>query len=143
DGLTDDELAPWAAAAELHDATAGEQLVEHGDTPPGTFLFLEGTALLFRVDGDRVEPAGRQVSPTWLGAISVLTGGGLNVRVIAESDMRYAIIPTEEFVRLTLGCRIVHRRVMERIAPVMNRFAQMDQNRERLTSLGTMAAGIA
>jgi signal transduction histidine kinase len=143
DGLSDEELEQWAAAAQVHHAEPGEQLTEQGVRPPGAFLFLEGTAFVLRQESGRMVPAGRQIAPTWLGAIAVLTGGAIEVQVVTETEMRYALIPSEDFVRLTLACPVVHRRVMERVGPVMSRFAAMDQDRERLSSLGTMAAGVA
>jgi signal transduction histidine kinase len=83
------------------------------------------------------------VAPTWLGAISVLTGGGLGVRVVAESEMRMVVIPADDFLRLTLASPPVFRRVMSRVAPVMSRFTAIEQTRERLAALGRMSAGIA
>ena len=59
----------------------GEVLAEQGEEPPGVLLLLEGTALALLVEGDRAEPVGRQVAPTWMGAIAVLTGGALGVRM--------------------------------------------------------------
>jgi signal transduction histidine kinase len=143
DDLSEDELEPWIAAAQMRTLERGDVMAEQGQAPPGAFFILEGSALAFRVDGDRTEPTGRQQAPTWLGAISVLTGEGLPIRVVAETHMRVAVIPTDDFVRLTLSNVRVHHRVMERVGPVMNRFATLEQNRERLTALGTMAAGIA
>ena len=51
-------------------------------------LLLEGHIRNLLVEGDRIEPAGRQEAPTWMGAISVLTGGPLGVRMQAETDCR-------------------------------------------------------
>ena len=39
------------------------------------------------MDGDRTEPAGRQQAPTWMGAIAVLTGGPLGVRMQARDRL--------------------------------------------------------
>src|SRR4051812_37207947 len=103
DDLDDDELEPWIAAAEVRTLEPGEILAEQGQAPPGAFFILEGSALAFRVDGDRTEPTGRQQAPTWLGAISVLTGEGLPIRAVAETHMRVAIVPTDAFVQLTLS----------------------------------------
>ena len=46
-------------------------------------------------------------------------------------------------VELALAHRPVHRRVMRQVAPVMTRVTAIEQNRERLAALGTMAAGLA
>jgi signal transduction histidine kinase len=143
DDLDDEQLAEWLAVTELHAAEAEEILAEHGDIPPGVFLLFEGTMLTFLVSGDHVEPAGRQIAPTWVGAISALTEGTLGVRMQTESACLIGVIASAEFRRLALAQPAVHRRVMRQVAPVMSRVTALEQNRERLTSLGTMAAGLA
>jgi signal transduction histidine kinase len=57
--------------------------------------------------------------------------------------VRIAVIEAEDFIRLVLSQRPIHRRVMRAIRPVATRIAAREQNRERLASLGTMAAGLA
>ena len=61
----------------------------------------------------------------------------------AESACRLALIEAEDFRRLALATPAVHHRVMQQVAPVMSRVTAIEQNRERLASLGTMAAGLA
>jgi signal transduction histidine kinase len=143
DDLSDEELAAWAAAAKPYDRRAGEVIAEQGVPPAGMILLLEGTAQAVLIEGGSFEPVGRQRSPTWMGAIAVMTGDPLPVRMIAESDCRAALIEPEDFRRLALAQRSVHGRVMRQVAPVMSRVTAIEQNRERLASLGTMAAGLA
>ncbi len=78
-----------------------------------------------------------------MGAIATLTGGSLGVRMQAETDCRLALILAEDFRRLAFEQPAIHRRVMQQVAPVMSRITSREQSRERLTSLGTMAAGLA
>ena len=52
---------------------------------PGLILLLEGTAATHMAGRGRPEPVGRQVAPTWIGAISVLTEDPLPVRIVAET----------------------------------------------------------
>jgi signal transduction histidine kinase len=106
-------------------------------------LLLEGTALTTIVEGGREEPVGRQQAPTWMLAIAVLTGGALGVRMTAEVQCRLGVIERDDFRRLAFAHPSVHERVMRQVAPVMSRITAMEQNRERLASLGTMAAGLA
>jgi signal transduction histidine kinase len=121
----------------------GDLLFEQGVAPPGLKLLLKGEALAILIDGDRQEPVGRQHGPTWMGAIAVLTGGPLGVRMKAETPCRVALIETNDFRRLAFAQPAIHQRVMQQVAPVMSRITGMEQQRERLTSLGTMAAGLA
>jgi signal transduction histidine kinase len=78
-----------------------------------------------------------------MGAIPTLTEGTVGVRMQAVTSARVATIPTEAFIELVLSHRLVHRRIMRQMAPVFTRITAINQRRERLTALGTMAAGLA
>jgi signal transduction histidine kinase len=143
DDLDDDELAEWAALLKPYDHAAGTVISEQGTEPDGVILLLEGTGMAVIVDGERTEPVGRQRAPTWMGAIAVMTKQPLPVRMLAETDCRAALIEPEDFRRLAMTQSAVHGRVMRQVAPVMARVTAVEQNRERLASLGTMAAGLA
>jgi signal transduction histidine kinase len=143
DDLTDDELAEWLDVATCRAVPAGELIEEQGEPAMGLQLLLRGSARSILVDGERPEPVGRQVAPTWMGAIAVLTEAPMGVRMQAETDCRMALIEPDDFRRLVLGNPAVHRRVMTIIAPVVRRINDVEQNRERLATLGRMAAGLA
>jgi signal transduction histidine kinase len=143
DDLGDDERAEWLAVARPRAAAAGEVIAEPGQEPSGVLLLLEGRVQTLLVDRDGAEPAGVHHAPTWIGAISVLTGGLMGVRLRAETDCRMAVIPPGDFRRLAFAYPAVHDRVMRQVGPVMSRVTAIEQNRERLAALGTMAAGLA
>jgi signal transduction histidine kinase len=67
----------------------------------------------------------------------------MGVRIHAETDCRLALVENTDFRRLAFAQPAIHRRVMQAVAPVMSRVTSVEQSRERLTSLGTMAAGLA
>ncbi len=105
---------------------------------------FEGTLRGTMRDGERDEPLSDQVGPTWVGAIQTLTGDlntGLTLR--AADRVRYAVVAPEPFTDLVVSHRAVFQQVMSRMRPVMQAMTQREQNRERLASLGTMAAGLA
>jgi CRP-like cAMP-binding protein len=143
DGLDDDELAQWVPLAHAHHVGPGGIIAEQGEEPPGLQLLLEGRAQAFILAQGQSEPVGHHTGPTWMGAIAVLTGGTLGVRMQAETDCRLATVAPEDFKRLAFAQPQVHQRVMRQVAPVMSRVTEREQNRERLASLGTMAAGLA
>lgn len=143
DDLDDAQLSEWLAVVQSRSGEPGEILAEHGEPLPAMFLLLEGTLQTFLVDRDHVEPAGRHFAPTWLGAIGALTEGALGVRIQADTEVRFGRVESSEFRRLAFAQPDVHKRVMQQIAPVMSRITAIEQNRERLASLGTMAAGLA
>src|SRR5436305_1359546 len=94
--------------------------------------------------GARSLPArdGRSRRPRCRGC-AVLSEAPFGVRMVSVSPARLAIIPAPDFRRLALAHPSVHRRVMRQIGPVMSRITAVEQNRERLAALGTMAAGLA
>ena len=143
DELSDEQLAEWVAVAVPLSVAAGEVMAEPGGESRGAQLLLEGESEAQILDHGRTEALDRHVAPTWMGAISALTGGSLGVRMVAVTDCRVALIPAEDFRRLALAQPSVHRRVMQQVRPVMSRVTEIEQSRERLASLGTMAAGLA
>ncbi|HEY2141390.1 MAG TPA: ATP-binding protein [Solirubrobacteraceae bacterium] len=143
DSLDDAELAEWIPFAHAHDVGPGEVIAEQGEGPAGLQLLLAGRAQAFILAQGRSEPVGHHVAPTWMGAIAVLTGGSLGVRMQAETDCRVAVVAADDFKRLAFAQPSIHQRVMRQVAPVMSRVTEVEQNRERLASLGTMAAGLA
>jgi signal transduction histidine kinase len=143
DDLDDAELEEWRAVVRERHIETGQIVVEHGEVPPGALLLLEGTAMTTMLEGGTEEPVGRQEGPTWIGAIAVVTEGPMPVRMRAMTPCRLAVVPSEDFRRLALAHPTVHARVMRQVAPVTTRLTAIEQNRERLASLGTMAAGLA
>jgi signal transduction histidine kinase len=143
DDIDDEQLAEWVPVASAEELEPGDLIFEQDEDPTGLKLLLEGEAIVVRIEGERTEPVGRQIAPTWMGAIAVLTGGPLGVRMKADTTSRVALVKADDFRRLAFSQPAVHQRVMRQVAPVMSRITGMEQNRERLASLGTMAAGLA
>ena len=142
--LDDAQLAEWVAVARTYRVPAGEIIADQGEETRGLLLLLGGDAQATIADRTgSSEPVGRQKSPTWIGAIATLTGGTLGARMRAETDCRVAVIEAEDFRRLAFAQPAIYGRVMQAVAPVMSRVTSIEQSRERLTSLGTMAAGLA
>jgi signal transduction histidine kinase len=143
DDIDDEQLSEWVAVAQEELLDPGDLVFEHAVEPPGVKLLLEGEAQVLLVQGDRAEPVGRQNAPTWMGAIAVMMQDPMGVRMQAMTPCRLAIIPSEDFRRLAFAQPQVHRKVMRQVGPIATRMTVMEQNRERLASLGTMAAGLA
>jgi signal transduction histidine kinase len=143
DDLDDAQLEDFLAVAKVRIYEPGEVVAEQGEEVPGVVLQLEGTIATLLFDQGRSERVGRSHAPTWALAIAVMTGGPLGVRMQAESVCRVALIEPEEFRRLAYAYPPVNQRIMRQVAPVMTRITEIEQNRERLAALGTMAAGLA
>jgi signal transduction histidine kinase len=143
EGTSDEDLQPWVDAVELLHLEPGESFTDPKEGPRGLYLLLEGSLdLLSEADG-RVEPARRQVAPTWIGAVSAITCEPLPVILRATDDTRVGLVPREAFFDLVFSNRDVFTRIMKVLSPVMNRFSAQEASREKLASLGTMAAGLA
>jgi len=143
DDLDDDALAEWAAAAEVRDVPADAVIVEEHADPPGLHLLLAGEVRTELLDAGPADPVHIQRAPTWMGAISSLTGESLEVRLVAHTPCRVAVVETEAFRRLAFAHPLVHRRVMRQVGPVFGFLTALERDRDRLASLGTMAAGLA
>jgi signal transduction histidine kinase len=143
DELDDHQLAEWAAAASWRQAAVGDVVIEAGQDPSGLICLLEGSLQIFVHDGERLEPTGHQHAPTWIGAVSTLTDTPVGARMVALTAARLAVVDAEDFRRLALAHQEVHLRVMHQVRPLMERVTALQQSRERLAALGTMAAGLA
>ena len=143
DGLSADELAAWAEVTEIRETEPGELLLAQGVESPGLLLIFEGTAATQQASNGRIDPGTPNTGPTWIGAIAAITESALPLSVLAETKCRIAMVPREAFIELACAQPEVHRRVMKVIGPVMRGVNAREANRERLASLGTMAAGLA
>jgi signal transduction histidine kinase len=139
EGLSDEDIAEWAAITEIREAAPDDVLLEEKADSPGPLLVFEGTA----VTSQGNEPLREHHGPTWIGAIAAMTEDTVPVGVTAKTPCRVAILPRDAFIALTLKHPTVHRKVMRVIGPVMRGINSREATRERLTSLGTMAAGLA
>ena len=128
---------------EIRDAADDEQLLAQGITSPGPLLLFEGQTKSTQTHDGRAEPMSANYAPTWIGAIAAITESPLPLNVYADGPCRVAIIPRQQFIDLSLRYPTVHQKVMHVIGPVMRGVNAREANRERLTSLGTMAAGLA
>jgi signal transduction histidine kinase len=141
--LEEEQLRRWAQAADISEEAAGATIRETGTTPGGVILLLEGTIEALLGDPGGEAAVSEHVAPTWIGAIPTLMETPLEITLRARSDVRVATISPDRFFELTVSHRPVFRRVMAQVRPVIGRITQVEQNRERLASLGTMAAGLA
>jgi signal transduction histidine kinase len=141
--LNDDSLHEWADRSTIFEVAAGEIVYREGRASTGVMLLLAGTLRGTVNNGVIDEPMMDQVAPTWIGAIPTLTQGSNVITLRSLTAARYALVEPEDFIDLTTRHRSVFLRVMSQMRPVISRIAARVQNRERLESLGTMAAGLA
>jgi signal transduction histidine kinase len=141
DEVGEAERAAWAAVTEEQWYEDGEYVMREGVR---FLMLLEGRldAIRQRPDGTD-ELDGQQIAPTWLGAISVLTEQPPPMWFRAAGRTRMGTVQAEDFRRLVFEQRPVFLRLMRTFRPVFTRLESTEMRREKLASLGTMAAGLA
>jgi signal transduction histidine kinase len=143
DDVPEEQLGPWLDAARERHLTAGEEVLRVG-TPTTVFtLLLEGRLDGYLVRDGREERDHYHQAPTWLGAMSSLTGDDSIVNIRAAEPSRIAQIPAETFRDLLFATPVAFQRVMRTFRPVLSRFSAMESQREKLAALGQMSAGLA
>jgi signal transduction histidine kinase len=144
EGLTDEQLEEWAAITPpIREYEEGDVILEQGADSPGPLMLFYGTTRGYIKSAGGVDPGAENAAPTWIGAIAAITESQLPITIEAGEGCRASIIPRDEFIELAFKHRSVHRKVMSVIGPVMRSINSRESSRERLTSLGTMAAGLA
>ncbi len=141
--LDDTQLQRWTDVAQVHEFSPGEIISEQGQDERGVTLLIDGRVELLIRDGEVEDPLGYNSAPTWIGAIPTLLQNPSQITMRADTDVRLALVAPEDFIELTLSQRSVFNRAMAQMRPVISRFTEREQQRERLESLGTMSAGLA
>ncbi len=144
EGLDDAALAEWAAAAVPAEGERPGVIVRNTNGDEADLLMLlAGELRMIREEEGRPVVIGRQVAPTWIGAVAVLLGGPPPIFLQSTGPYRAALVPNADARRLVLAHPAVTDRVMAQIRPVVGNITRQQVERERLASLGTMAAGLA
>jgi signal transduction histidine kinase len=144
DECDEEELVRWAQAAELVEVEPGTVLEEQGLPPTTVHFVFDGSLQAVTVDPQgREDPVSEHLAPTWIGAIAAVTEGLTAVRMRARTHVTLGAVPAADFRELALSQRCVARKVVRAIRPAVTRVNAVQQNRERLAALGTMAAGLA
>ena len=138
----DAALSRVAAAATEHEVPAGHELLAAGERAERCLLLLEGEleAIPSRAEG---VGAVRHVAPTYMGAITVLTGRAWPVTVRAATPCRLAILDGPDFLALLHAERSAERTVIGATLDAMRRIEGAARRQDKLASLGTLSAGLA
>ena len=141
-GLTDAQLG-CIEPGEVIDVPAGTVLVSQGARSPFFLMVLEGEIRLFRTY-DRQEILMGLIKPgKYTGEVTLL----LDIPWLATARMGKAArlfrLSEDNFWRMLSSCHSVAREVFQFAAVKMRNMEGYSQQREKLASLGTMAAGLA
>ncbi len=141
--VPEEQLRPWLDAVEERHLAPGDEVLRFGERSERFTLLLDG-----RLDGylrreGREEHDHYHQAPTWLGAMSTLTGDDSIVTIRATRPSRIGQVPADRFRALLFATPVAFQRVMRTFRPVLSRFSAMESQREKLAALGQMSAGLA
>jgi signal transduction histidine kinase len=128
---------------ELVHADPGALLVRQGEEDRAFWILLEGG-----VRGEKVEKDGTRSTigefegRETFGEVPLLVGKSPSVTVIVTKPSRLVKLDEETFWRLMFSCPGVRRSVLGNMAERLQSYQNQAIHREKLISLGTMAAGL-
>jgi signal transduction histidine kinase len=129
---------------ELVEAPAGTLLFEQGKSVPSFCMILEGEVRTARLELNGVEtPIAIFHDGDSFGEAPLLIGAKMSgVQCIAATPVRMLRVDAEGFWRLMATCPTVRQGVMANAAQRIHAFQATTLHREKLISLGTLAAGL-
>ena len=140
--LTDEQLE-CIAAGKIIDVPAGTVLVKQGELYPFFFVVLEGEIRISRTY-DRQEILMGVIKPgKYSGETTLLLDIPWMAAARVSKPAKLFQLNEEDFWRMLSNCRTVAREIFRMAANKMRNMEGYSQQREKLASLGTMAAGLA
>jgi signal transduction histidine kinase len=129
---------------EFVEAPAGTVLFEQEASFPGFCMILTGEARAERVEANgTVTPIAMFRDGDSFGEAPLLLGSKISaVGVVAVTDLRLLRVDAEGFWRLMATCPSVRQGVLSQAAQRIQSFQATTLHREKLISLGTLAAGL-
>ena len=141
-GLSDEDIQ-CSIVGEVLQLDTGDHLFHEGDAAKHFFIILEGQIEAYRV------VRGQRLVITLFGAgstggeVPLLSGTPHLAHGMARKPSRVFIIPEARFWMMMGQCEVVRGRVLGDMAERMKQLQLMSYQREKLASLGTLAAGLA
>ncbi|MGA8532003.1 MAG: cyclic nucleotide-binding domain-containing protein, partial [Acidobacteriaceae bacterium] len=142
-GLKPEELS-CLGSVELVEASAGTTLYEQGASAPDFCVVLEGEMRATRKEGNGIETplASFHVGDSFGEAPLLLGSKVCGVQCDATTDVRLLRVDAEGFWRLMATCPTVRQGILASAAQRIQAFQATTLHREKLISLGTLAAGL-
>ena len=141
--LSDERLEELALHGVERTYDRGEYVFRGNEEAAVWWLLLEGELeTTVDVGGDEL-PFLHHDAGGYLGAISLLTGERLRGSTRAATSARLFLVEPEAFRMLLVAEPSVFQAVMSVFVPVLTGVTAIERDRDRLLSLGTLAAGLA
>lgn len=140
--LTEDQLS-CIEPGEVIDVPAGTVLVPEGARSPCFFVVLEGEIRLARTYDRQSVLMGVIKQGKYTGEVTLLLDIPWLASARAGKDTKLFRLCEEDFFRMLSTCHSVSREIFKFAAVKLRNMEGYSQQREKLASLGTMAAGLA
>jgi signal transduction histidine kinase len=141
-GLEDDQLH-CIQLGEVIEAPADTVLVQENERAEFFFLNLEGEARISRRYDNQDVLLGVNKPGMFMGEIPLLLDAPWHAIVRVSKPARFFRLDQANFWRMLSSCRCVAREVFRTAASRLRNLEGYSHQREKLVSLGTMAAGLA
>lgn len=140
--LATDQLGCLDGGEVIHIA-AGDLLAEEGGPGEYFFINMEGSIRLHRVYDKQDILMGVSSPGTFMGELSILLDMPWLATARAATAVTVFRMGKDDFWRMMSTCHSVAREVLRAAATRLRNMEGYSQQREKLASLGTMAAGLA
>jgi CRP-like cAMP-binding protein len=138
-----DSVLDCLAAGEIIEMAAGNVLAQEGQSTGFFYVLLEGEVRIVRnYDGQSILMAVTKPG-AYLGEVMLLLGVPWVSTARVSKAARLFRLNEEGFWRMLTQCPQIGQQVFRSAASRMRNFEGYSQQREKLASLGTMAAGLA
>jgi CRP-like cAMP-binding protein len=140
--LTDEKLA-FIRSGQIIDGTPGTVMVTEGERNHFFDVILEGEVRVTRIYDRQDILMGVNKAGGYMGEISILLDIPSAATVRVSKPARFFRLTEDNFWVMLVSCRAVARQIFRMAANRMRNVEGYSQQREKLASLGTMAAGLA
>jgi signal transduction histidine kinase len=142
-GLTDDQLRWLTAHATVLEFASGETVFKEGDPADGLYVVLQGSLELLVMVGGQLVPAWTQHVGAVTGLLPYSRMQHYTGRGRAVGALRLARILREHFPAMLQAIPELGQRMVSLMADRVREATKLLQQREKMSALGTMAAGLA
>jgi signal transduction histidine kinase len=143
DGLTDEQLQRVIMEGSEVRVSRGELYAREGEPIEHLYVVLEGELRITKLVGGREMVINNYTPGVFFGEVPLLAGTPFLASGRALEDSRLFAIPEKVFRRMLTDYPTFGDTVLETMAQRVQILQSIAQERERLNSLGTLAAGLA
>ncbi|MDA2919415.1 cyclic nucleotide-binding domain-containing protein, partial [Desulfobacterota bacterium AH_259_B03_O07] len=140
--LSGDQIANFIIGEKI-ELKPGEMLFKEGNEASYFYIILEGTLEIYRnIKGQKlfINSYSKGMS---CGEVSLLSGNPRLADAVAVTDLKLFRMNENNFWHMLSECETVRRKILNNMAIRSRDLNRLSFQREKLVSLGTMAAGLA